>query len=332
VSLSGGVPMDLMKAAVYEGPKKISMHHVPMPIVEPGWSLIKVNYCGICGTDLNIYAGSHPRAQKSLVVGHEFSGEVVIHPTLLPGTFVTALPLLSCGECESCKLGHSHVCESLGLLGIDVAGGMSEYVRVPADDVYPLPNGMSLKKGALVEPLAVAVHAVRESSFKSGDSATVFGAGPIGLLIALVLRLFGSYEVSIVEINPFRKKITEELGFKVSENSINIPSNDIVFDCAAHPRVAKQLVKATKIRGQIVLVGTYKYPTELDLQNLTFKEISIKGTRVYTKKDYEIAISLLKQDVNFEKIITQELTLEKVDHAFEMIAKNGDCVKILISI
>ncbi|MFB5195929.1 zinc-binding dehydrogenase [Neobacillus sp. KR4-4] len=324
--------MDLMKAAVFEGPKKISMHHVPRPNVEPGWSLIKVNYCGICGTDMNIYAGSHPRAQTSLVVGHEFSGEVVEHPTLLPGTFVTALPLLSCGECESCKLGHSHVYESLRLLGIDEAGGMSEYVRVPADDVYPLPNGMSLKKGALVEPLAVAVHAVRESSFKPGDSATVFGAGPIGLFVAIVLRLFGSNNISIVEVNPFRKKLAEELGFKVSEDSINGPSNDIVFDCAAHPKVAEQLVNATKIRGQIVLVGTYKYPAELDLQNITFKEISLKGTRVYTKKDYEIAISVLKQDVDFERIITQELSLEKVDHAFEMIAKNGDCVKILISI
>jgi (R,R)-butanediol dehydrogenase / meso-butanediol dehydrogenase / diacetyl reductase len=324
--------MNVMKAAVYDGPKRISMQSVPMPIVKHGWSIIKVNYCGICGTDMNIYAGSHPRAQKSLIVGHEFSGEVVEHPTLLPGTNVTAMPLLSCGECEQCHQGQFHVCKSLGLLGIDKAGGMSEYVLVPADDVFPLPDKMSLRKGALVEPLAVAVHSVRESSFKSGDSVTIFGAGPIGLCVAAVLKLFGSNDISIVEVNSFRKKLAEELGFKVTEDSNYLASSDIVFDCAAHPNVAEQLVKATKIKGQIVLVGTYKYPAELDLQNLTFKELSIKGTRVYTKKDYKIAISLLDHEFDFEKIITQEFTLDKVDRAFELIAAKGDCMKILISL
>jgi (R,R)-butanediol dehydrogenase / meso-butanediol dehydrogenase / diacetyl reductase len=147
-----------------------------------------------------------------------------------------------------------------------------------------------------------------------------------------VLKLFGSNDISIVEVNPFRKKLAEELGFKVTENSNFLPSKDIVFDCAAHPKVAEQLVKATKVKGQIVLVGTYKYPAALDLQNLTFKEMSIKGTRVYTKKDYDIAISLLNQDFNFDKIITQEFELDKVEQAFEMLAANGDCMKILISL
>ena len=323
--------MGKMKAAVYEGANEIVMRHVPIPQVKEGWSLLKVNYCGICGTDMNIYAGSHPRAKNTLVIGHEFSGEVIEHPTLAAGTQVTALPLLSCGECEPCRSGNSHVCESLGLLGIDEAGGMAEYVLVPADDVYPLSEGMSLKTGALIEPFAVAVHAVRESDFNMGDSVTVFGAGPIGLCTAIVLKLSGTRDISVVEVNPFRKKLAEDLGFSVVESAVDIPSSDMVFDCAAHPAVAAQLVKATKIKGQIVLVGTYKYPAELDLQNLTFKELSIKGTRVYTKKDYQTAISLLADDFNFEKMITQEFPVDRVNEAFEMIAANGDCVKILIS-
>jgi (R,R)-butanediol dehydrogenase/meso-butanediol dehydrogenase/diacetyl reductase len=327
--------MNQMKAAVYEGPKKIAMHILPIPEVKEGWALIKVDYCGICGTDLNIFAGSHPRAKERLVVGHEFSGTIVNHPTLVEGTPVTVRPLLFCGECEPCQTGNSHVCESLGLLGIDQAGGMAEYVLAPVEEVYPLPVDMSLKRGALIEPFAVAVHAVRESNFKSGDQVTVFGAGPIGLCTAVTLKLFGAQKVTVVEVQPFRKEVAESLGFAVIDPSVDdvyIPQSDVVFDCAAHPSVAKQLVNVTKIKGQIMLVGTYKYPTELDLQNITFKELSLKGTRVYTPKDYEIATSLLSADFDFEKLITQEFSVESVAESFQLLTSGGDSVKVLISL
>jgi (R,R)-butanediol dehydrogenase/meso-butanediol dehydrogenase/diacetyl reductase len=324
--------MSQMKAAVYVGPQKVAMHTLPIPEVKEGWALIKVDYCGICGTDLNIFSGSHPRAQEQLVIGHEFSGTIVNHPTLAEGTPVTVRPLLFCGECEPCQSGNSHVCESLGLLGIDQAGGMAEYVLAPVEEVYPLPADMSLKRGALIEPFAVAVHTVRESNFKPGDQVTVFGAGPIGLCTAVTLKLFGAQKVSVVEVQPFRKEVAESLGFEVIDPSEDIPQTDVVFDCAAHPSVAKRLVSVTKIKGQIMLVGTYKYPTELDLQNITFKELSVKGTRVYTKKDYEIATSLLSADFDFEKLITQEFPLESVAKSFQLLTSGGDSVKVLISL
>lgn len=324
-----------MKAAVYEGPQKVSMNELPLPEVKDGWALIKVKYCGICGTDLNIFSGNHPRAKGPLIIGHEFSGTIIDHPILKEGTPVTVRPLLFCGECEACQNGHTHVCKTLRLLGIDQAGGMAEYVLAPVEEIYPLPEKMSLKRGALIEPFAVAVHAVRESNFKPGDHVTVFGAGPIGLCTAVSLKLFGAQTISIVEVQPFRKQVAESLGFKVIDptlSSENIPENDVVFDCAAHPSVAKQLVTVTKIKGQIVLVGTYKNPTELDMQNITFKEISVKGTRVYTKQDYEIATTLLATDFDFEKMITQEFSVESVNEAFQLLTTGGDSVKVLISL
>lgn len=327
--------MRKMKAAVYEGPQKVAMHHLPIPEVKEGWALIKVNYCGICGTDLNIYSGNHPRAKEPLIIGHEFSGTIIEHPSLREGTPVTVRPLLFCGECEPCQNGYSHVCKSLRLLGIDQAGGMAEYVLAPVEEVYTLPKNMSLKRGALIEPFAVAVHAVRESNFKPGDRVTVFGAGPIGICTAVSLKLFGAQSISIVEVQPFRKHVAESLGFSVidpTQSSDHIPESDVVFDCAAHPSAAKQLVSVTKIKGQIILVGTYKYPTELDMQNITFKEISVKGTRVYTKRDYEIAITLLSIDFEFEKLITQEFTVETVDEAFRLLGSSGDSMKVLISL
>jgi (R,R)-butanediol dehydrogenase / meso-butanediol dehydrogenase / diacetyl reductase len=324
-----------MKAAVYESPGKVAMHHVQIPEIKDGWTLIKVDYCGICGTDLNIFSGNHPRAKSELVIGHEFSGTIVNHPTLKPGTAVTVRPLLSCGTCEPCLNGYSHVCRSLGLLGIDQPGGMAQYVLAPNDEIYPLSSEMSIKKGAIIEPFAVAVHAVRESNFKPGDKATVFGAGPIGLCMAITLKMFGASDITIVEVQPFRKGIAESLGFRVVDPTLHaeqLTESDVVYDCAAHPSVAKQLVNVTKIKGQIVLVGTYKYPTELDLQNVTFKEISLKGTRVYTKHDYEITVSMLSGDFEFEKIITNEFPIEDVDKAFELLTTGGDSVKVLISL
>ena len=324
-----------MRAAVYEGPNKVVMRTVPLPECEEGWALIKVNYCGICGTDLNIFSGNHPRARESLILGHEFAGTIVQHPTLETGTPVTVRPLLYCGKCEPCQNGHAHVCKTLRLLGIDRAGGMAEYVAAPADEVYPLPPNMSLRRASLIEPFAVAIHAVRESRFKPGDSVTVFGAGPIGLCTAVALRLFGAGNITVVEVQPYRKTVANSLGFTVLDPSsvdIAIEEREIVFDCAAHPSVAQRIVSATKIRGQIVLVGTYKYPTELDLQNITFKEISLIGTRVYTKRDYEIAISLLSRKFDFEKMITDEFTIESVAEAFQLLTSGGDSVKVLISL
>jgi 2-desacetyl-2-hydroxyethyl bacteriochlorophyllide A dehydrogenase len=324
-----------MKAAVYEGPESIVMREVPVPEAKPGWALIKVSYCGICGTDLNIYAGSHPRAKPQLVVGHEFSGTIVTHRTLPAGTPVTVRPLLSCGTCEPCRSGNAHVCETLRLLGIDRAGGMAEYVLAPEDEVYPLPPGMSLRRAALIEPFAVAVHAVRESGFKPGDRVAVFGAGPIGLCTAIALQLYGASRVKVIEVQPFRKRLAESLGLEVVHPEANGPDDrpsDMVFDCAAHPSVAGQLVQAVKVRGRIILVGTYKYPAALDLQNITFKEVQVMGTRVYTRQDYDIAISLLNRQFDFERMITQEFPVESADEAFRLLASGGDSVKVMISL
>jgi (R,R)-butanediol dehydrogenase/meso-butanediol dehydrogenase/diacetyl reductase len=332
-----------MLAAVYHKKNKIEVRTISPPKVPEGWATIKVDYCGICGTDLNIYGGGHPRAQGPLVMGHEFAGKIVDHPDLEEGTAVTVNPILSCGTCHACTSGYAHVCENLKLIGIDRDGAMAKYVVAPIGEIIPLPEEMSTKRGALVEPFAVAVHAVRESCFKPGDQVVVFGAGPIGMSTAVTLRLMGARNVIVVEVQPYRQQIADQLGFTVidPQNTLLINSiqeelggsrPDIVFDCAAHPSVAEVLVDVTKVKGEIVLVGTYKKPTSLDLQNITFKELSVKGTRVYTRKDYEIALGLLKQVFDFEALITHEIHLNDINKAFNLLAQEGDAVKVMVSI
>jgi (R,R)-butanediol dehydrogenase/meso-butanediol dehydrogenase/diacetyl reductase len=335
---------ETMKSAVYHDAKTVRVEDKPIPVPQPGWALVKVSHSGICGTDLNIYAGAHPRAKGPLILGHEVSGTLISgHSSLPEGTPVTIRPLLFCGECEPCRNGYSHVCKDLKLVGIDRDGGMAEYVCAPEETIHALPEGVSMKLGALIEPLAVGVHAVRQSEFVPGDTALVFGAGPIGMCVAASLQLLGAGRVLIVENNPFRLKMAAELGFE----SLNPAEGDIIasilsatggkgadftFDCAAHPSVAELLPKATKVRGTIVIVGAYKYPAPVDLLQVMFKELKLRGVRVYSPQDFEIAAQLLKKSFPFDKLVTHVLPIEDIQQGFDLLTGGGDAVKVMIEI
>lgn len=274
-------------------------------------------------------------------MGHEFSGTIVSgHPTLPEGTPVTVNPLLSCGTCIPCTTGQSHVCESLKLVGIDCDGGMAEYVVAPADSVVPLPKGLSLALGALVEPVAVAMHAVRQGGYVPGDHAVVFGAGTVGLCVALALKSFGASQVTIVETNELRLKKAQELGFTtihpVRENVREVVMSltngtgaDFVFDCAGYHSVVPLLTDIVKVRGTLVLEAAYKKPTEVNLLQGMFKELSMRFVRVYTAKDFELAAQLLVQQPDFEKTITHVLPPEEARKGFDLLTSHTDAVKVM---
>ncbi|WP_033542542.1 zinc-dependent alcohol dehydrogenase [Planococcus sp. CAU13] len=330
-----------MRTIVYEGPQTVSLKDKEIPELTEGWALIKSSHAGICGSDLNIYSGAHPRAQASLVLGHEFSGTMVKgHPSIKEGTPVTVNPLLKCGNCAPCRDGQSHVCEKLKLIGIDCDGGMADFVTVPAENVVALPEGMPLASGALVEPVAVAVHAARQGNYTPGDNAVVFGAGTIGFCVGLVLKSYGASNVTIVETNELRLKKAEELGFstinplkedvkaKVLENTGGVGA-DFVFDCAGHPSVLAHVMDAVKVRGTIVMVAAYKKPAELDLLKGMFKELSMNFIRVYTEKDFTLAVDLLAENKLFNEIITHVLPAEEVQQGFDLLTQKSDAVKVM---
>ena len=167
-----------MKAIVYTRPNTVELQERNIPETPEGWARIRVSHAGICGSDVTIFLGVHPRAKAPLIMGHEFSGYLEVDiPGIAKGTLVTVNPLLSCGKCTPCREGNSHVCQTLGLLGIDRNGGMAEYAVAPIDMIIPVPDGVSAKLGAFIEPIAVTVHAIRIAQFNPGDNAVVFGAG-----------------------------------------------------------------------------------------------------------------------------------------------------------
>ena len=323
---------DGMAAFVWHG-EDVAVDEVPRPEPEPGWAVVDVAFAGICGTDLHICAGEHPRAQAPLILGHEFVG------TLDGGRPVAVEPLLNCGSCTPCRTGRTHVCERLRLIGIDVPGGVAEQVAVPVERLIPLPTDMSLRRAALVEPLAVAVHAVRRSGVRLGDAVMVAGAGPIGLSVAACARLAGASHVFVSEPAAPRRRVAEAMGFTVLDSGD--PGQDlrartggdgaaVVFDSAGHPAVAADVARWTATSGRIVFVGIYGRPTALDLQDVAFRELSTVGCRVYTRHDMEAAVTLIA-DGRFdpEPLITSSVPLADAPVALEKM-RAGDELKVLI--
>ncbi|UOQ93361.1 alcohol dehydrogenase catalytic domain-containing protein [Halobacillus shinanisalinarum] len=330
-----------METIVYEGPQQVAYREKNSPQAAGGEVLIKTSHVGICGSDLNIYAGAHPRAEAPLVLGHEFSGTIVEGHSVLPqGTRVTVNPLLKCGTCLPCTTGQSHVCKNLKLIGIDCDGGMGAYVTVPQENVVALPDSVSLAAGALIEPIAVAVHAVRQGGYVPGDGIVIFGAGTIGLCVAQTLRSYGAADVTVVEPNEHRLQKAAELGFTTIHaekddikaevlNATNGAGADFVFDCAGHPAVLNALTDIVKVRGRIIIIAAYKKPAELNLLQGMFKELSIQFVRVYTDKDFQIAADLLAKHPEFERIITNVLRPEEAERGFQLLTSNMDAVKVM---
>ena len=221
-----------MKALVYAGPKQAVLQDVPAPVPKEGAVKVDVDYCGICGSDIGIFLGTHPRAKAPLIFGHEFLGKVAEDgKRFKKGDRVVAYPLLSCGHCRACRTGNAHVCNSLGLIGIDVDGGVCESLYVDEDVLFKVPDGVSNRAAVVIEPLAVILRAVHQAEVKGRDVAVVIGAGPIGMLTGIVLKNLGAAQVFISDVAEKRLALAAELGL----TPVNVMKEDL-----------EQVVKATR--------------------------------------------------------------------------------------
>lgn len=332
-----------MLAGKYLKPKVVEAVNVPLPTIDEGEALVKIEACGFCGSDLGIVAGVHPRARAPLTLGHEFSGRIVeirsTSSSLTPGELVTAYPLISCGQCYVCHHGEPHVCRELRLFGIDVDGGMAEYVRLPVTSLVPLPAQMNPWIGALAEPLAVAVHGVSMSPIQEPQTAVVIGGGPIGLMTALVAKARGIPTVLISDIVPSRVELAAKLGLravlagerlaKMVNRETGSEGADVVFECAGTPATAREMTALVRCRGVIVNLGVFKKPAEVDLQTVNFREITIVGSRVYSRHDFEEAVHLAPL-LPLEQIVTHSFSLDQISSAFEMFRNAENACKVLI--
>ncbi|MTT32636.1 alcohol dehydrogenase catalytic domain-containing protein [Terrilactibacillus sp. BCM23-1] len=335
-----------MKAGLYTAPKQVEMATLPIPTIKKDEVLVKVSYAGICGTDMMIYFGKHPRAKSPLAMGHEFSGVIEkVHPLFVDdfsvGDRVVIEPTLSCGSCDACRSGQYHVCNTLQLIGIDHHGGFAEYVSVPVHCLHKIPMTVTDEQAAVTEPVAVAIHTVRRSSLQIGDTVLILGAGPIGLLIGLAARNAGAGDIIISDISPFRLEKAKELGFHVVDSKTedvvqvvlsqtNGKGADVVFEVAGHQATIDQMLPAIKFQGKVTVVSVFKNNPQIDLAAMHFRELSLTTTRCYTHDDFKAALRLMEDGrIDVASIVSHVLPIEEIKKGFELMEYPDESLKIL---
>ena len=328
-----------MKSILYKNqPNKVSLEEVNVPKVLETEALIKVNCVGICGADIELITGSR-KVNKSVIPGHEIMGTVAERgdkSNNLIGQRVAVEPTISCGVCQMCKLGFSHVCYNLKVLGVHVNGGMAEYVKVPINKLHPVPDEVSDLRGAVSEPVAVAVHVLRRSGLEIGDNVLIIGAGPIGLLIAQVCRIAGARRIVISEINPYRIKICKEMGFEVIDTDHEIKTVkrgfDICFEVSGTESGMKQIIDNVRARGKIIIVGFFKEEFPIKFSDILFRELEIRGSRVYDSSDFVIAIDLIyKKEVDVDSLVTNTIPLKDFIKGIK-IASKKEAMKVIVKV
>ena len=206
-----------MKALVYTAPRRVELQELPEPPVNPNEVLVGIRAVGVCGSDLEGFLGRSKKRVPPLVLGHEFCGEIVkIGKDICGfrvGDAVAVYPLVTCGQCEYCKSQRHQICPARKVYGLDRHGALAEYVSAPEGCLFRIPPGMTFQEGALVEPLANALHVLERCPALEGKTGLVYGGGPIGLLVFWAAKHFGLRRVAVVDLNPRRLAIFEKLGF-----------------------------------------------------------------------------------------------------------------------
>ncbi|QQZ08663.1 2,3-butanediol dehydrogenase [Heyndrickxia vini] len=342
-----------MKAAVWHNINDVRVEQVQEPKVTSGQIKVKVEWAGICGSDLHAYSHGlssepHPiSGQKPpLTLGHEFSGTIVEVADDVTshhaGERVAIEPLIYCGECYACKRGYYNQCNKVGFVGLNRDGGFAEYVIVDENMVHVLPDHVSFEEGALVEPTAVSFYAVRESKLKPGDSVAIFGAGPIGLLTLLSAKAAGATKIIVVDLSEERLEKAKELG---ATTIINGMRSDIVetihqltnggvsvaYECAGVQPTMTNAVASVKQGGQVMAIAVFAKPVAINMGQLMFKAADITSTLAYRHVFPEVIDMIATGRLDVKSVITKKIDLKDiVEEGFNQLINDKKQAKILV--
>ncbi len=333
-----------MRAVKVDEDRRLVAVECPTPEPGPGQALVEVAYCGICGSDLH-FRDVPELFPAGTVPGHEFSGRIVSVGDGVPGWSagdrVCVLPFGQCGECASCRAGHEQVCphavsDGVGL-GSGRPGAYAGEVVVDERMLFALPDSVDDRAGTLVEPLAVAIRAVDLAEVTADEPVLVLGAGPIGLLTALVLRYRGLERVAVCSRNEARGRRAAALGLsticieEVSETGPEPPA--CVFECAGTPAAAQLAVQILRPLGRLMLVGLSLSPLDLAAPPIVLKELEIRGVIAYRRAQFQAAIDMLAAGaIPADELITGVVPLADAEEAFQSLSARGtDNVKILLA-
>ncbi len=338
-----------MKAAVFRGAGlPLQVESVDDPRPQPGELILKVERCGICGTDLHLTEGHKLSLSPGTVPGHEFSGQIEAlgknTQGLKVGDRVAAMPMFGCGECDACRAGSPVFCaRDVKMIGLDdrTSGGYAQYVRAQAQFCVKLPAGLSGQDGALVEPLAVALHGARLGEIKAGDRVLILGAGPIGLCAAFWAKRMGARDVTLVASSERRAGFAAKMGAtrflrtgdrlakELRNDAGGLP--DVVLECVGLPGLMNQGVKCVRPLGTVVVLGFCVVPDTLDPVIAIRKEAKILYSNCYSLADYESAVDVLDAGaVEPRQLITETVSLEELPQTFEGLRGPSPHCKVMV--
>jgi L-iditol 2-dehydrogenase len=338
-----------MKAAFIEKPYDMKFVNAPEPIIENSDEVkIHIAYTGICGSEVHAYKGTHPTRLPPIISGHESSGIVCeIGPAVKNfkvGDRVIIEPQKACGKCPNCLRGDYNVCPDKAVLGtIKWQGSFGEYIVAPERSVLHLPDHISLEEGALSEPLAVAAHAVRISTVTLGSSVLIQGCGPIGISLLAMCRRAGAGKVIMTDVSQYNMDVARQMGADVLINAgtsdvvkevlaeTSDEGAEVVFMAIGNQNILNEAVQCTKRYGQIMEVAHFGGEPPFDARRYRWKELSMQGSYMFVRKDFEIVIAALAGgQINVKPMISKIAAVEDCEAIMKMAhARSEDYVKIL---
>lgn len=342
--------MKKMLQQIMTAPKEIIFREIDIPEVGDDEVLIKIKKIGICGSDIHVYHGTHPFTSYPVTQGHEVSGEVVEVgknvSKVKAGDRVTIEPQVRCGKCYPCRHGKYNLCEELKVMGFQTTGTASEYFKAPELNVTKLPDDMDYSKGAMIEPLAVAVHAISRAGDIRGKRVSVIGAGPIGNLVAQSAKAMGAERVMLSDVSDYRLSLGKKVGIDAVYNTRESDYNedlidcfgpdkaDIIYDCAGNDITMNSAIRSARKGSTIILVAVYAGMANVDLAVLNDHELDLNTTMMYRHEDYEKAIELVKEKkIDLESLMSNTFPFNEYQKAYEYIDQNREkAMKVLIDL
>ncbi|TVR87462.1 MAG: alcohol dehydrogenase [Trueperaceae bacterium] len=338
-----------MKQAVMTRPGAIEINDVARPDLDDHDVLIRVERIGVCGSDVHVFHGLHPYTSYPVVQGHEVGGTIsqvgAAVSGLEAGDMVTFLPQIVCGSCYPCRHGMYHICDHLKVMGFQAPGAAQEYFAVPAESIVKLPSGASAEEAAMIEPIAVAVHALERGGGARGKKVLVLGGGPIGNLTAQVARATGAESVMLTDIDPFRLQKASDCGVAHVVNPAEADLErsldrhfgpdraDLILECVGAEATMSQAISVARKGSTIVVVGVFGKKPAVDVGLVQDRELNVVGSLMYQRDDFEVAVRLLAEgQLLLQPLITHHVPFARYLDAYENVVSGNDAMKVMIDV
>ena len=341
-----------MKALLLEEYRKLTITDMPQPKVGDHDVLVQIKACGICGSDIHGFDGSSGRRIPPLIMGHEAAGVVTDTGSAVTqvkeGDRVTFDSMLSCGNCYFCGRNEMNLCENRRVLGVSCEdyrqhGCFAEYAVVPEHIIYPMPDNLPFEHAAMIEPVSVAVHAVKRTPISKGDTAAVIGAGMIGLLVVQALKAAGCSKVIAVDLADEKLKLAQELGadsginpeatdaVKSIQEATDGRGADITMEVVGATATVKSAIESTRKGGHVTLVGNLAPEVGFPLQSVVTREITIYGSCA-SNGEYPECIDLLARGIiKVDSLISAKVPLEEGASWFDRLyAAEAGLMKVIL--